>query len=287
MSGYTAEIQAFYDWLETNELSTSGISLFHALLSIKYKAGWNENFTVATPVLEVRTGAGRRTVERARQELEEKGLITWSSRGGRQSAEYTLISLARQDERQVERQDFDKNDAQDDAQQDERQFVRQKCNENDAPDVVYDNLCDKNDAKMTALIEKNNKNKYAHARADFNTIMETWKDVFGFDMKPSHIERVVDHLEHDGMEEVLIVEAIERTRDADETVMNYTWAMLRDWMKNGVKTMRDLIEYEQRYDEKKAEFRQQRPKLHVVRNEEPKERPVMDRDPIDLLGMEG
>ncbi|MMZ52783.1 Replication initiation and membrane attachment [compost metagenome] len=287
MDDYTAEIQAFYDWLETNELSTASISLFHALLSIKYKAGWIESFTVAMPVLELRTGARRRTVERARLDLEEKGLITWSPRGGGKSAEYTLISLIRQDERHIVRQNSNKNDATNDAQQDERQSVRQKCNEIDATDDACDSSSDKNDAKMTALLKKEKEKIYAHARVDFSTIMETWKEVFGAEMKPSHIERVVDHLENDGMEEVLIVEALERTRDADEATMKYTWATLRDWMKNGLKTMRDLIEYERQHDEKRSQFQQQKPKLHVVRNEEPKERPVVDREPIDLLGMEG
>lgn len=294
MDDYAQEVQAFYGWLEANELSPSAISLWHALLSIKHKAEWAERFTAAVSTLETKTGTGEKTIFRARKELQEKGLLVWTSRGGGKSAEYSLIPFVQryQTNGQTNGKILPSNDtgnAGEDKPQDKQEDER---GEKFTPPITEGTSEGTSEGKnftveCPPLIKKEKEKIYAHARVDFSTIMETWKEVFGAEMKPSHIERVVDHLENDGMEEVLIVEALERTRDADEATMKYTWATLRDWMKNGLKTMRDLIEYERQHDEKRSQFQQQKPKLHVVRNEEPKERPVVDREPIDLLGMEG
>lgn len=90
---YLAEIKAFYDWLETNKLPTSSIALWHALMHIANKTGWQDNFAVAVSVLEIKTGLNAKTIQRARNTLKTAGRIEFTSRGGNQSALYTMISL--------------------------------------------------------------------------------------------------------------------------------------------------------------------------------------------------
>ena len=91
---YIAEINAFYDWLETNPISYQAINLWHALMATANKAGWTSRFQVAISTLELKTGlTNRKAVERARNELAQRGRITWRSRPGNQSAEYSIISL--------------------------------------------------------------------------------------------------------------------------------------------------------------------------------------------------
>lgn len=90
---YLREINAFYDWLETNPLSTSGIALWYALMHINNKAGWTKEFAVAVSVLCIKTGLSSRTVYDARNELKTKGRLEWKSRKGNQSAIYELFSL--------------------------------------------------------------------------------------------------------------------------------------------------------------------------------------------------
>lgn len=97
---YIKEINAFYDWLETNSLSSSAIVLWHALMAINNKCGWITEFAAATSVLEIKTGLTRRTIERARNELKQKGRINWKSRKGNQSAVYTIIPFVRNDDAQ-------------------------------------------------------------------------------------------------------------------------------------------------------------------------------------------
>ena len=90
---YILEIKAFYDWLETNQLPTSAIALWHALMHIANKTGWQDNFAVAVVVLEIKTGLKKRAIINARTTLQNKGLISFSSRGGNQSATYQMHSL--------------------------------------------------------------------------------------------------------------------------------------------------------------------------------------------------
>lgn len=90
---YIRELNAFYDWLETNPLNTSCIVLWYALMHTNNKAGWIEEFTVAVMTLELKTGLDRRTIERARNQLQQFELIKWRKRSGNQSAMYTMLTL--------------------------------------------------------------------------------------------------------------------------------------------------------------------------------------------------
>jgi hypothetical protein len=90
---YLREINALYDWLETNPLTEHAIVLWYALMHVNNKAGWQREFAVAISVVELKTGMKKKTIERARNELAQKGRITWKSRTGNQSAVYRLVSL--------------------------------------------------------------------------------------------------------------------------------------------------------------------------------------------------
>lgn len=91
---YILEINAFYDWLETNRLSLSAIALWHGLMHINNKAAWTDEFAVAISVICVKTGLSPRGVTEARNELKLKGRIDWRPRKGNQSAIYHIIPLS-------------------------------------------------------------------------------------------------------------------------------------------------------------------------------------------------
>lgn len=90
---YIAEMKAFYDRLELNPLPSPAIALWHALMSIANKTGWQQEFTVAVSVLVLKSGLNAQAIKRARNRLEQDGFITWRSRGGNQSAIYHMNSL--------------------------------------------------------------------------------------------------------------------------------------------------------------------------------------------------
>ena len=53
---YITEILAFYDWLESNRLSTSAVALWHALMAINNKCKWEPDFSASIDTLKWRTG---------------------------------------------------------------------------------------------------------------------------------------------------------------------------------------------------------------------------------------
>ena len=91
---YIKLINAFYDRLETNSLSTSAIALWHALVHVNNKAGWQREFSVAVSVLCVKTGLSERTISNARNDLKMKGYLDFKSRKGSKSAMYSLVDLS-------------------------------------------------------------------------------------------------------------------------------------------------------------------------------------------------
>jgi hypothetical protein len=99
---YIAEINAFYDWLETNSVSDSCIVLWHALMHICNKAGWIPEFAVAISTLEVKTGLKKDAINRARHRLQQAGRIDFKSRTGQLSAVYTIIPFVSQKTTQTE-----------------------------------------------------------------------------------------------------------------------------------------------------------------------------------------
>ena len=88
---YLSEINAFYDWLETNTLADSDIVLWHALMHICNKAGWPRHFAAAVSVLQIKTGLKRDRIYDSRNRLRDAGRLRWDSRKGNQSAIYELV----------------------------------------------------------------------------------------------------------------------------------------------------------------------------------------------------
>jgi len=90
---YISEIKAFYDWLELNQIDATHISLWHSLMYIANKTGWQQEFTVPMSTLELKTGLKRGAIYNARNKLKQLGLIDFKERGGNQCSVYMLKSL--------------------------------------------------------------------------------------------------------------------------------------------------------------------------------------------------
>lgn len=101
---YIQELNAFYDWLETNSISDSAIGLWHALMHINNKAGWVKEFAVAISTLETKTGLKKGAIIRARHRLQQAGRIKFRSRDGQLSAVYEVVPFEFQNETQSETQ---------------------------------------------------------------------------------------------------------------------------------------------------------------------------------------
>lgn len=90
---YMTEIKLFYDWLETHELSAMGIALWHALMQIASRSGWQPELCVSLSTLVGRSALSRTSVYKEREILHRYGLVDYRTSGGRSTGIYTLHSL--------------------------------------------------------------------------------------------------------------------------------------------------------------------------------------------------
>lgn len=90
---YIKEMNAFYDLDMANRLTPNAISLYFALLNIANKLFWKTDFTVSNLTLQSRSGiADRKTLDRARNQLIQKGLIDYKPSGKvNQAGSYTVL----------------------------------------------------------------------------------------------------------------------------------------------------------------------------------------------------
>lgn len=107
---WIVEIKSFYDLVQTNRLSTGQIALWHALVYINNKCGWDIWFTVPNITLELFTGLSRQAILKNRNILKQLGLIDFKTNGTKATL-YMLKSC--QDSCQSSCQDSCRNSSQD------------------------------------------------------------------------------------------------------------------------------------------------------------------------------
>lgn len=90
---YMTEIKLFYDWLDTHDLSSMGISLWHALMQIASRSGWQPELRISLSTLAARSSLSRTSIYKEREILHQYGLIDFRSSGGRGTGIYTIRSL--------------------------------------------------------------------------------------------------------------------------------------------------------------------------------------------------
>ncbi|EMT38145.1 hypothetical protein TthWC1_2388 [Thermoanaerobacter thermohydrosulfuricus WC1] len=91
---YIKQLNAFYDWLQENRLSTSAFALYFALLMANNKCGWADWFQRTNQSLCGLMGIDEKTLIRARNELKQKGLIDFKSGSKRgEITKYKIINL--------------------------------------------------------------------------------------------------------------------------------------------------------------------------------------------------
>lgn len=88
---YIKQLNALYDWLQSNRLSSSAQLLYHTLLMINNKCGWTEWFERTNQAICGLIGIDEKTLIRARNELKQKGLIDFVS--GRKKGDITKYRI--------------------------------------------------------------------------------------------------------------------------------------------------------------------------------------------------
>ena len=90
---YITEIKSFYRLMQTNDLSTGQIALWHALMFLNNECYWKEWFTVSNTMLELYTGLSRQAILKNRNILKQIGLIDFKPNGTKATS-YKLCSIS-------------------------------------------------------------------------------------------------------------------------------------------------------------------------------------------------
>lgn len=219
---YLRELNAFYDWLETNSMSASCIALWHALMAINNRAGWATEFTVAVSTLETKSGLSKTTVERCRNTLKQKGLIDWRQRKGQQSAVYLMKSLVTQFAPHYDAQHASQSASQPDAQlaaitkQDETKQIQER--------------------------------EIARATREITEAYEQTCGVLKGD--PGQLMTLIEFVDL-GMESRLVIHAIRKSSGADFPA-KYADTILQGYQRKGILTLEQLMATESKADGKRS-----------------------------------
>jgi DnaD/phage-associated family protein len=218
-------INAFYDRLETNQLSTSAIALWHALANVNNKAGWPKVFGVARSVLCIKTGLSDRTVTNARNELKLKGYIDFKSRNGSKSAVYELKDLSAMIAYKVSEKSLPAIDSR------------------SASDNVSHNVSHNASRLVSPLVvseTKREETKQQHAVSREHWFDEYYQ-CFGSQLNAVQCRNITVYLEQDGLEDAVICKAFKMAASIGKSY-GYAVGILNNWAAKGIKTLDDVAE---------------------------------------------
>lgn len=238
---YVKEIGAFYDWLETNTVTDSAITLWHALMHTCSRAGWPDEFAVAISTLNNKTGLKKDAIIRARHRLQQSGRIDFQSRSGQQSAIYRIIPF-------------------------EVASLKPMQSENNTHSVgLNDAKHDANRAQsatqpatQTASINKDLSSSASSSSTNaYESFYAAHIRVFGFACNPLQANKLGAYIDQDGMEEAVVVRAIERAGLA--TASQYTFSLitkiLDDYFVAGVLTLVQAQNLDMQFEQRKQKPR--------------------------------
>lgn len=233
---YIKELNAFYDWLELNELSSSAINLWYALMHINNKAGWAETFTVAESVLSVKTGLTDRTIRKCRNELKQKGLIDFVSRKGGKPPIYKIISF--------ETGEIFSGD--------------KKCTENISAVHVTEHVTGHVTEHVTdrSTLNKQNKTKQNETEKEV-IIIHRAHDPFvffeseGFGTVSGYISEKITFW-CDELSDELVLESMKIAVETGNKNWKYCEAILKNWLDKGLKTVQDVKADQLAFKEQRA-----------------------------------
>lgn len=226
---YIKELNAFYDWLEINELSPSAINLWYALMHINNKAAWAETFTVAESVLCVKTGLTDRTLRKVRNELKQKGRIDFISRKGGRAPIYRIISFLST----------------------ENNSGVQKAAEINSADSAEDSSV--GSAGDSSALNKQNETKQnetiisAATRVNY---FDTYMQCFSGQPNPIQIQEINSFIDQDGLTVDVVCLAFQK---AAEVGAKYAYArsILNTWAKKGIRTVQDVEQEQLSFEQRK------------------------------------
>jgi hypothetical protein len=101
---YIKQVNAFYKFLPNNPLSSNAQCLYSYLLNKNSELGWIEEFSVSNMIVCGFTSLSRQALDRARNELKQKGYIDYKKGYSNQAGTYVIVSFVTHNDTQSDTQ---------------------------------------------------------------------------------------------------------------------------------------------------------------------------------------
>ena len=231
---YIKQLNALYDWLQSNHLSASAQLLYHTLLMINNSCGWTEWFQRTNQSICGLIGIDEKTLIRARNELKQKGLIDFKSGSKKgEITRYKIIDLTSAGEKTVKippNECLDgkipsKPPVEPPVEPPDIYKLKQKQKNNDV-------VVDIDEPSNFQTDEKFKKVVHLFENSGFGTINTTIADTLKDFAKNYSFE--------------LIEEAFRRARQNHAVSLRYVETMLIAWKEQGIETLEQLKEFEKK-----------------------------------------
>lgn len=225
------ETISFYNWMQTNDIQTKEIVLWHALMNLSLSAGWIEWASIALSTLKSKTGLKKDAIYEARENLKDLGRIEVIPGKGNKSPKYRLIPFGKVEAKSPK------------------------------PSLV------KKVEEIEEVIEVKDTNKVKEEvdteKPPIEPVKELKKDIKIFkkvqqlipQLSPKDISAFTSYLEQ-GLEDELLCEAIDianRELEGKRNMerLNYAKGIMRNWYNDNIKTLKEHLEYEKEREESK------------------------------------
>lgn len=109
---YIKQLNAFYKLLPNNPLSSNAQCLYMYLLNKNNELGWIKEFTVSNMIVCGFTSLSRQAMDRARNELKQRGYIEYQKGISNQAGRYLIVQFVTQNDTQDNTQDNTQHDTQ-------------------------------------------------------------------------------------------------------------------------------------------------------------------------------
>lgn len=241
---YIKQLNALYDWLQSNRLSSSAQLLYHTLLMINNRCGWTEWFERTNQSLCGLIGIDEKTLIRARNELKQKGLIDFKSGSKKgEITRYKIIDLTSAGEKTVEISPNECLDGKNPAKPPAKPPVEPPVKPPVEPPDIYklklkqkqknnDVVVDIDEPSNFQTDKKLKKVVHLFENSGFGTINTTIADTLKDFAKNYSFE--------------LIEEAFRRARQNHAVSLRYVETMLIAWKEQGIETLEQLKEFEKK-----------------------------------------
>ena len=229
---YLSEINAFWDWLDTNSMSPSAIALWFVLMQTANRAGWPRNFIIKRSTLESKMGCGKSAIYAARNLLRQKKRIDFKERKGSQSTVFRIIPFAAEKQTQILSTE---------------EFVSENPTQTETQPKTQMQTLPYNIINKTKL-NKTDTTTPTAARAGAEEITPSWlfSQYFGREPVPAEKQRCDMWLESWDAE--LVEHAFFRACDMGQGNLAYVSGILQDYRRQGITDMGGVAEDDMRHD---------------------------------------